>query len=219
MSATTTVNYTDGTTFQNLGVILDGNVNAWSDTRVVSGIGQAYIGELSLRLNISGGFNGDLYGYLSHDGVMVPLLNRPGVGTGNAFGYSDSGLNVTFTDAAANNIHLYQSVGGYSITGEATWKPDGRAINPVTSSPAAFDAAATVTLGALNGLSPNGSWTLVLADVSAGGGNSTVVSWGMDINAVPEPVNVALAVFGTAFALIQLWRVRRGRQRLPFPVT
>jgi len=210
-SGVNTVNYTVGTT------ILDGNLNPWSDSRTVTGADAPYVGGLSLRLYVSGGFMGDLYGYLSHDGVMVPILNRPGVGSSSAFGYGDSVLQVTFEDSAANNIHFYQSVGGSTI-GNASWQPDGRAISPL-SSPSAFDASGTSTFAAFNGTSANGLWTLVLADVSAGGGSSTVVSWGMDITAVPEPVNVALAVFGTGFGLIQLWRMRRGRNSPSIPVT
>lgn len=198
--------------FENGGNIPDGNVSPWSDTRTVSGIAEPSIATVSVWLNVSGGFNGDLYGYLSYNGMLVPLLNRAGVGTGNAFGYADAGLNVEFTDTAVNNIHLYQAVGGYSIAGGATWQPDGRTINPVTSLPSAFDAAGTVTLGAFNGMNPNGDWTLVLADVSSGGGQATVQSWGLEIQAVPEPVHIALGVFGGLFAAVQLACLLRRRK-------
>ena len=197
--------------FANSGNIPDGNVSPWSDTRTVSGITESSIVSVSVRLNVSGGFNGDLYGYLSYNGVLVPLLNRVGVGAGNPAGYGDAGLNVTFTDGTANNIHFYQSVGSYSISGGAAWQPDGRTINPVTSSPSAFDAAGTVTFAAFSGMNPNGDWSLVLADVSLGGGQATVLNWGLDINAVPEPVNVALGLFAGLFGVAQL--VRRLHRR------
>jgi hypothetical protein len=45
-------------------------------------------------------------------------------------------------------------------------------------------------------LNPNGTWTLFLADESAGGGQSSLVSWSLSISAVPEPTNVALGIFG-----------------------
>lgn len=204
--------YTTG--FQNSGNILDGNVSPWSDTRTVGGITEPSIQSVSVRLQVSGGFNGDLYGYLSYNGALVPLLNRAGVGTGNAFGYSNTGLNVKFTDTADNNIHFYQSVSGYSISGGAPWQPDGRTINPVTSQPSDFNAAGTVTFSAFSGMSPNGEWTLVLADVSKGGGQAQMVSWGLDITAVPEPVNVALGIFaglGLAVQAGRAWRRRRGK--------
>ena len=125
--------YTSG--FENGGNIPNGEDSLWSDLRTVSGITELTVGSVSVRLNISGGANGDLYCYLSHGGILVPLLNRVGVGTGNAYGYEQLGLNVTFTDTAANNIHFYQAIDGYSITGGASWQPDGRTINPVTSAP------------------------------------------------------------------------------------
>ncbi len=41
-------------------------------------------------------------------------------------------------------------------------------------------------LSGFNGMNPNGTWTLFVADMS-GGGVSTVTAWGRDITAVPEP--------------------------------
>ena len=213
-SASAAVDYsaTYNSGFENSGNITDGNSSPWSDTRTVSGISEAAIGSVSIVVNISGGYNGDLYGYLSHAGVLIPLLNRVGTGNSSAFGYGDSGLNVTFTDAGVNNIHTYQSVSGYSITGGATWQPDGRTINPVTSAPSAYDAAGTTTFANLAGLSPNGDWTLVFADLSAGGGQAQVLSWGVNITAVPEPINVALGVFGAVFTGVAVVRRRRARK-------
>jgi len=209
------VAYTFTSGFDNGGSVLDGNVNPWSDTRAVSGtVGQPITG-VSVRLSLSGGYNGDLYGYLSYNGVLVPLLNRVGVGSGDPFGYDDAGLNVTFTDGAANNIHFYQETGGYSIAGGTAWQPDGRMINPVTSLPEAFDAAGTTGLGAFTGMGADGNWTLVLADLSAGGGQSTVVSWGLDITtdntAVPESgAWLTNALFLLAVGGMGWWQRRRG---------
>ena len=204
--------YTYNSGFDNLGIIVDGNASPWSDTHAISELTGLTITGVNVRLNLSGGYNGDLYGYLSHDGVLVPLMNRVGVGSADPFGYSDAGLNVKFTDGATDSIHFYQSIGGYSIAGEALWKPDGREINPITSAAAAFDAAGTINLSAFNGPNAGDDWTLVFADVAAGGGAPTVVSWGLDIEAVPEPVNVALGVFAGVALLVQsarTWRQRR----------
>src|SRR5437867_245572 len=65
--------------FANGGSIPDGNPTGWSDSRTLSGISDFNIIDVQVKLNISGGYNGDLYGYLSHSGVLVPLLNRVGV--------------------------------------------------------------------------------------------------------------------------------------------
>ena len=49
----------------------------------------------------------------------------------------------------------------------------------------------------------NGTWTLFLADLSAGA-QSQLVSWELDITAVPEPVNVALGIFAGVFLAVTL---------------
>ena len=193
--------------------IPDGSAAGWSGTATASGYLPS-ISAISVTLNISGGYNGDLYAYLSYGGVLVPLLNRVGVGTGgsrSAFGYSDAGMNITLSDSGANNIHFYQEAGG-SITGGALWRPDGRAIDPL-GAPSTFDAAGTVNFGSYNGMNANGTWTLFLADLS-GGEQSQLVSWSLDITAVPEPVNVALGIFGGVFVVVVLVRSRPVRDRV-----
>src|ERR1051325_4446840 len=57
--------------FNNGGAIPDGNPTGWSDTHAISlalpGDGTTtQINDVNVRLNISGGYNGDLYGYLVH---------------------------------------------------------------------------------------------------------------------------------------------------------
>jgi hypothetical protein len=167
--------FTFNDAFENSGPILDANPNPWSDTRAVIGLPESDVTELRVRLTVSGGFNGDLYGYLSFGGALVPLLNGVGAGEADPFAYADSGLSVTFTDTADHNIHFYQDIAGYSIIGGSTWKPDG-----------------TATLRSLLDQNPNGEWTLVLADLSAGGGEASVESWGLDFETptvVPEPAS------------------------------
>jgi hypothetical protein len=184
-------------TFANGGDVPAGNTAGWSDSESVSGI-TGNISSITVNLNISGGFNGSLYGYLEYDGVIVTLLNRVGVSSGNAFGYSDSGFNITLDSSAANNVHSYQS-GAYTLSGgqlTGTWAPDGNNGSPL-GSPSSFSANPSGTgLNSLDGLNPDGTWTLFLADVVSGGGDPGVVSWGMTIEAVPEPTNVALGIFG-----------------------
>src|SRR5206468_6205253 len=126
--------YTFSSGFANGGVIPDGNPTGWSDTRSVS-VSDHYITEVHVGLNISGGYNGDLYGYLSHNGVLVPLLNRVGVQSGDAFGYGDTGFNVTLSDSGTYDIHFYgnhsPSFSSGQLTG--TWQADGRNIDPNSS--------------------------------------------------------------------------------------
>jgi subtilisin-like proprotein convertase family protein len=177
--------------FANSGNIPDGDTTGWSDARTLNGIAEISIADISVRLNLTGGFNGDLYAYLSHDGVLVPLLNRVGVtatSPASDFGYLDAGFSVTLNASAANDVHFYDqfspTITGGQLTG--TWQPDGRTISPLLAA-ASFDSASRVSLDAFNGHDPNGSWTLFIADVSAGGGQSQLTSWELDITAVPEP--------------------------------
>ncbi|HOX56451.1 MAG TPA: PEP-CTERM sorting domain-containing protein [Candidatus Paceibacterota bacterium] len=198
------------------GTIPDGNPAGWSATVDVSGLGTSITpGSISVNLNISGGYNGDLYAYLSYGGVLLPLLNRVGVHTGDAFGYGDTGFNVTLSDSGANNVHFYGNYspsfnGSGQLTG--TWDPDGRTISPL-STPDKFDAAGTVTFANFESLNPNGTWTIFFADLSSGE-ESTLVSWDLNINGVPEPVNVALGIFAGVFLTVGLARNRQVRTRI-----
>ncbi len=157
--------------------IYDANPIGITSSLVVSGAG-SWLSALTVTLNISGGYNGDLYGYLSYNGTLVTLLNRVGTGSGNpfqsAFGFSTAGFNnVTLSDAGSGSIHNVQNPG---------------------SLPAISYTADGGSLAAFNGSDPNGTWTLFFADLSAGN-TSTLNGWSLDITAVPEPINVALIVF------------------------
>ena len=81
-------------------------------------------------------------------------------------------------------------------------------MNPLTVTSA---DARTAFLSSFNGLDPNGSWTLFLADMS-GGDQSTLASWSLEISIVPEPTTVALMVFGVAG--LGVWVSRRLRTSL-----
>jgi hypothetical protein len=209
-AAVYSLSYNNG--FANSGVIPDANATGWSDSRTVSGLADSSITDISVKLNVSGGYNGDLYAYLSYNGVLVPLLNRVGVtatGGGSSFGYSDTGFNITLS-SIGNDVHFYgQNSPSFNGNGQLTgnWQVDGRTIDP--GSPRGdFDSASRVTFAGYNDMNPNGTWTLFFADMSAGA-QSTVVSWELDITAVPEPANIALGVFGGLFLLTGVWRVAR----------
>jgi hypothetical protein len=59
--------------FADSGNIPDGNASGSAGTATASGF-LPTISDISVKLNISGGYNGDLYAYLSYGGVLVPLL-------------------------------------------------------------------------------------------------------------------------------------------------
>ena len=192
--------------------IPDGNTSPWSDTRTVSGIAEPSIQSVSVRLNLSGGFNGDLYAYLSYNGTRLVLLNRVGVGTGSdpvfTFGYSGAGFSsLVLQDGGANgDIHTY---GGGVGTG--AYSADGRDVSPVASPATLYGTSRATLNGTFGGMNPNGDWSLVFADLAVGGGQSQITSWGLDITAVPEPVNAALALFGGLLCVTKLVHFLRRR--------
>ena len=193
----------------NNAAIPDANPVGFASTLTVSGM-TGITTNLTVALNITGGFNGDLYAYLlSPQGSLVVLLNRVGMSSGNYFGYGNAGFNITLDSASANNIHNYQS-GGYTLSGgqlTGTWATDSRTISPL-STPSSFDAGPTGNnLFNLNGNSPNGVWTLFIADLS-GGGQSTLVSWGLTVVTVPEPQTWTLL----GGSLATLWLATRKRR-------
>jgi len=182
--------------------IPDNNLNGFSDTRTV--VSEIFsITDVRVTLNISGGFNGDYYAYLTHDSGFAVLLNRVGRTISSDLGYPDSGFSVLLDDAAANDIHTYRlslNPNGGPITG--TWQPDGRNIHPAIS----LDTTArTAGLDVFDDLDANGNWTLFLADVSAAS-TATLNSWGIEIVGVPEPSTWALLAIG---GIGVWWRLRR----------
>ncbi len=191
--------------FTNLDLsIPDGQPAGMSDVEtIVSSISQ--IGSVQVGLNIAGNFNGDLYCYLEYNGALSVLLNRPGRTADNPFGYADCGFDITLSDFATNgNIHTYEMVltpaAGLPLTG--LWQPDGR-----TDSPASVvdTDPSTAGLSLFDGMNPDGIWTLFVADVSPGG-DSTLVSWQLTIDSVPEPSVAAVLGLGAVAAFI--WRGR-----------
>jgi subtilisin-like proprotein convertase family protein len=195
----------------NLNVLInDNDLTGYQNTITVSGLPQ-YASDINVTLNISGGFNGDLYAFLSHGSSAAILLNRTGRSSPSNTGYSDAGFGpdsllnpFIFDDQAAHDVHFYRSF-AFTLNGTGqligNWQPDGRAIDPLSSG-ASFDTAPrTGMLSIFNGMDPNGTWTLFLADVSPGG-QSTLVSWGMSISAIPEPSSLALALLSVAGAAV-----------------
>jgi hypothetical protein len=204
--------YTFNTGFANGGVIPDGSLTGWSSTETISQPGWSAIQNLTVSLNLTGypaagdGWNGDLYAYLvSSSGGFAVLLNRVGVTTGNSVGYGASGMDVTFSDAALQNI---QNVPVPAING--TYRPSGLNISPL-SSPATFAITSPSTpLSSFDGVNMNGTWTLFIADVSPGD-MEQVTSWGLDIAAVPEPRSVVEGGIAALFlgVLIGLYRLKQ----------
>lgn len=193
--------------------IADGNPVGTTEQLNVSSVGGT-VTNVQVQLDITGGFNGDLYAYLvSPLGQMVVLLNRSGVDESNPFGYSDAGFNITLSGTATNDVHYYQA-NTYSIAdGQLTgiWAADGRNIDPQSAGTVFGSATPTAGLNLYNGLNGgdmNGTWTLFIADLAAGGGSPTLNSVVLTIMTVPEPQTWLMLGGGLAvFCLCRSWRV------------
>ena len=189
-----TTNWNSG--FANGGVVPDNNFSGWSDTRTVSTMPAGIFNGLSVNLQLSGGWNGDLYAYLVHSSGFSVLLDRVGTGVSgvSTFGYGDAGMNVNLA-ATGTSIHQYGGNSTFSSMPTGSWMTDN------TSG----------SLASFLSTSPNGTWSLFVADVS-GGGVSTVQSWGlqMDIVAVPEAETWMAAALAGAFGAFwlnrQMWK-------------
>ena len=126
---------------------------------------------MTLDLNVSGGFNGDVYAYLvaPNQTTTAALLGVPG-GNIDQIG---SGYNVTLSDTAGMNIQAAAQSWGTVVAGP---------YQPV------------VSLATFNGLAANGNWRLFIIDQSSGDNGQPVLnSWNLSLTtaAVPEPDQVA----------------------------
>lgn len=197
----------------------DNDSSGWAYT-FTSSVPDAPVSDVNVTLKLTGGFNGDLYAYLVHGSGQAVLLNRAGRDTGMLYGYPDTGFSVTLDDEAplvggitAPDLHLYETLSPvFDIGGGLTglWQPDAR-----TADPAAVVAGSprSAFLSNFDGLPTDGSWTIFIADLSAGG-VSTLESLSVVVEQVPEPSAVAaMALAG----LILAWRSRRRRGRSPDP--
>lgn len=157
-----------------VGLVSSGNFTAASAGSSVLGV--------SVGLNISGGYNGNLYAYLiAPNGVRVTLMNEPGVGV-DGFGASGAGMNITLQDGSVANGNIQNEVSGAILSGT-------------------YNAAGT--LGTFNGSSADGSWVLFMADLASGGGTSTLNSWTLDLM-VPGGGSSSVADGGSTMLLLGL---------------
>jgi subtilisin-like proprotein convertase family protein len=174
--------------------IPDGNPSGLASTQTVATT-ITQIENISVTLNVSGTYNGDLYLYLQHDTGFAVLLNRVGRTSANLFGSSDDGFVVTLNDLGAlADIHNANSGGG-ALTGN--FASDGRNVDPN----AVLDTSPrSALLNSFVGLDANGGWTLFVADLS-GGDTHTLNSWSMEITGVPEPGTLSLLALSAATLL------------------
>ena len=147
-----------------VGVVFSANVSNAPTGWVVGGV--------TVTLNLTGGYNGDLYAYLvAPNGTLVVLMNQPGAAV-DGFGATGAGMDVTLQDGASSHGSIQDETNSAVLTG--TYNAAGMLAN-------------------MNGSSADGPWTLFIGDLVSGGGASVLNSWSLGITAVAEPVTVTLA--------------------------
>lgn len=202
-------------------MVPDFDLSGVADTLQVSGLGAQPIRDVNVSLRLTGGWNGDYYAYLWHEGRSAILLNRVGRCAGNPDGYSEPGFGAagssgdfSFDDQAPADVHFYHLSTDDFVDGNLTgaWQPDGRVLDP--EAPAAdFDTAARpARLGEFDGLDANGPWSLYLVDASPGA-MGRLAEWSITIAQVPEPGAVMLGLVSIAWvAAVLRWKGRCPRR-------
>jgi subtilisin-like proprotein convertase family protein len=219
LAATVAVATADSFVFtdSNALTVPDGNAVGTYEQISVSGLIGA-VTNIQVSLDISGGFNGDLYAYLAGpQGQLAVLLNRPGLTGINPYGYTDAGFNITLDGAvdpsvAANNIHNYASggPGSYGLLGgqvTGTYAADGRLVDPQAAGSVIFGTSTANNLSVFNNLSSlaaDGTWTLFIADLVPGGGTPTLNNVVLTVMTAPEPQTWGMLAGG--LALLTLFR-------------
>jgi subtilisin-like proprotein convertase family protein len=200
----------------------DGGVNTPGVVSIpfaLSGLGSSIADTMTVSLNISGtggsgGYTGDLYVYLKNNNANVTsvLVNRPGDGNS-----ANNGFDVTFSMSALPDIHTYETInpnpepkfnGNDQLNG--TWAADGRLADPNVTPTG--NPGRDAKLNVFQGVNPNATWTLYVSDYSPIY-TMTLNSFSVDITAVPEPAQTAIAFAGLLFGLV-LYRQPQVRARL-----
>ncbi|WP_309400057.1 hypothetical protein [Cerasicoccus maritimus] len=174
--------------------IPDNDPAGLSDTQFIDASDIVSIETIQIDLELSGGWLGDIYGYVQHDSGFSVLLNRVGRNEGSLLGSSASALDVTFT-VDGPDIHVADApyTGIYGV--------DGRETDP---SLVLDTDSQTAMLSSFVGLPASGNWTLFLADIGPGE-ITTVESWSLSITGVPEPMTT-VSLLGIAAGVLVLVR-------------
>ncbi len=165
------------------------------------------------------------YGTLAGGSALGGIPDNSTIGTSEMVGTSfvAGGLGSSISDLTLKFVlqgGASTDLSGYLRLGTTTSSPYYDLTSLIHASPEVSGGTtytltyATATFGsdfqtALNGRNPNDTWTLYFQD-TVGSDTTTLNGWSLEVTAVPEPVNVALGVFGVA--LVGTVGIRRFQQ-------
>jgi hypothetical protein len=98
---------------------------------------------------------------------------------------------------------------GYLRLGNLSGSPSYSLTSLIQADPTISSGGVTFNVdvsSAFTGQDPNNTWTLFFADQSTGGTTTLNNGWSLDIEAVPEPVNMALGIFGGLMGVVVVAR-------------
>lgn len=175
----------------------DNNAFGLASVIAIAGSGQTVI-SVEVLLQTRNGWNGDMYAFLEHNGVISVLLNRPGRTAVNPAGAASSGMQLRFSDSAPSDIHT-AIPGTFEAFASGTYQPDARAADPdqVTDT-----SLRSLYLSGFAGGDLDGEWTFFIADL-ASGDVTTLNNWSLSLTVVPEPSTSALLLCATLPLLLR----------------
>lgn len=177
--------------------IPDNNANGLASTITLATTGQI-VTSIEVLLNVQQGWNGDLYAYLEHSGVISVLLNRPGRTADNPAGAASSGMLLRLVDSAPTDIHGTIS-GMFATLATGTYQPDARAADPALVTDT---SPRSLSLSGFAGQAADGDWTLFVADLATGD-VATLDSWSLSLTVIPEPATGFLLLCAALPLLLQ----------------
>lgn len=182
-----------------------------------SSVGSPYPSEIAVSGlgNDLTGITVDLFGFVHTATPDIQIALESPAGTvvllmGRNSGYVDDGiptpLNLTFDDAAVDPLPFFENLASQS------YRPTSFDADTSFTAPGPEFGSWTTTFSSFHGENPNGTWRLYVEDFVGGDAGSIANGWQVNVTAVPEPGEVAVAA-GVGLAVlagVRRWRRRRG---------
>ena len=169
---------------------------------------------MTVTLNVSGGYNGDLYAYLiAPDGTTAILINNADYAS-QINNDGSSVVSLTLADASSYAPGVLGT--GALVSGTDNGAVGSAAAGTLTGQYNPYQNLNEIMGMALlnhGGVGVIGDWTLGIAyapqagEDANGNGDAMLTSWSLNLTVVPEPVDLALGIF--AAMLLALAGVNR----------
>lgn len=183
---------------------------------------KVYILSLSLMVSLPAWASLYSFGTLNSGSPLGDIPDNNTIGltetytvSGLGASISDLTLTVVLQGGLATDLSGYLRLGntGSSSFFDLTSVIQAGTLSAGSPTTFTFDFGNSGFQSAFNTQDPNQTWTLFFAD-TVNGDQSTLNGWSLNITAVPEPVNVAMAVFGTIAVVVGGVRWYRQRKSL-----